>query len=130
MAEGFARTYGKDVVIAASAGLAPATRVAPDTLECMDEKGIDLRDHFPKSIRHLGRIEFDLIVNMSGKSLPSPVNCDTRQWEVPDPISLGYADHCAVRDQIERLVMDLVLEFRREQAKPQFKPFGSGQLPL
>lgn len=119
MAEGFARTYGRDVLVPASAGLAPATRVAPDTLEAMDEKGIDLRDHFPKSIRHLGRIEFDLVINMSGESLPSPMKCPVREWDVDDPVSLKYEEHCAVRDDIERRVMDLILELRRAKAQPQ-----------
>lgn len=119
MAEGFARSYGRDVLVPASAGLAPATRVAPDTLEAMDEKGIDLRDHFPKSIRHLGRIEFDLVVNMSGESLPSPMKCPVREWDVEDPVSLKYEDHCAVRDDIERRVMELILELRRAKAQPQ-----------
>src|SRR5262249_5599675 len=70
MAEGFGRAYGRDIVIPASAGLGPASRVAPDTIEAMQEKGIDLRDHFPKSIRHLGRVEFDMVINMSGSILP------------------------------------------------------------
>jgi len=130
MAEAFARMYGKDVVIPASAGLFPATRVAPDTIDAMDEKGIDLRDHFPKSIRHLGRIEFDLIINISGRPLNGELKCPVREWDVEDPVSLTYEDHCAVRDDIERLVMDLILEFRREQAVPQLKPFGTGRLPL
>jgi arsenate reductase len=124
MAEAFARTYGRDVLIPASAGLAPATRIAPDTLDAMDEKGIDLRDHFPKSIRHLGRIEFDLVVNISGETLPAPMKCPVREWDVEDPVSLKYEDHCAVRDDIERRVMDLILELRREQSSPQLKPFG------
>ena len=59
MAEGFARTYGSDVMIAASAGLMPAYAVAPQTIRAMDAKNIDLRDHFPKSLRHLGRAEFE-----------------------------------------------------------------------
>jgi arsenate reductase (thioredoxin) len=124
MAEAFARAYGRDVLIPASAGLAPATRVAPDTLDAMDEKGIDLRDHFPKSIRHLGRIEFDLVINISGEMLPTAMKCPVREWDVEDPVSLKYEDHCAVRDDIERRVMDLILELRREQAQPQLKPFG------
>jgi arsenate reductase len=124
MAEAFARAYGRDVVIPASAGLAPATRVAPDTLAAMDEKGIDLRDHFPKAIRHLGRIEFDLVVNMSGQSLPNTVKCPVREWDVEDPVALRYEDHCEIRDDIERRVMELILELRRESAKPQLKPFG------
>jgi arsenate reductase len=124
MAETFARAYGRDVMIPASAGLAPATRVAPDTLSAMDEKGLDLRDHFPKSIRHLGRIEFDLIVNISGEKLPTPVKCPVQEWDVEDPVSLSYEDHCAVRDDVERKVMDLILQLRREQAEPQLRPFG------
>ena len=48
MAEGFARTYGSDVMIPASAGLAPASGVASATIRAMDEKNIDLRDHFFK----------------------------------------------------------------------------------
>lgn len=124
MAEGFARAYGRDVLVPASAGLAPASRVAPDTLKSMDEKGIDLRDHFPKSIRHLGRIEFDLVINISGEMLPTPMKCPVRDWDVEDPVSLKYEDHCAVRDEIERRVMELILQLRREQAEPQLKPFG------
>jgi arsenate reductase len=126
MAEGFARAYGSDILVPASAGLGPATRVAPDTIEAMQEKGIDLRDHFPKSIKHLGRIEFDLVVNMSGSALPGTIRCEVREWDVEDPIFLKYEDHCAVRDEIEKLVMNLILDLRRTAQQPQLKPFGSG----
>jgi arsenate reductase len=125
MAEGFARAYGSDVMAAASAGLSPATRIAPDTLDAMDEKGIDLRDHFPKAIRHLGRIEFDLVINISGAKLPPGIACPVREWDVEDPVYLKYEDHCGVRDEIERLVMELILELRREPMQPQPRPFGS-----
>ena len=130
MAEAFARAYGSDVLVPASAGLAPASRVAPDTLDAMQEKGLNLRDHFPKAIRHLGRVEFDLVLNMSGEPLPDTVRCEVRAWDVADPVSLSYEEHCAVRDEIESLVMHLILELRRDQSQPQLKPFGSGRLPL
>src|SRR5581483_4887514 len=117
-------------LIPASAGIAPAPGIAPDTLAAMDEKGIDLRDHFPKSIRHLGRVEFHLVINMSGETLPPNITCPVREWEVEDPIRLSYEEHCAVHDRIERLVMELILELRREQLQPQLRPFGSGRLPL
>ena len=64
MAEGFARTYGSDVLIPASAWLSPAGNVAGDTIQAMDDRGIDIRDHFPKTIRHLGKVQFDLVINM------------------------------------------------------------------
>ncbi len=130
MAEGFARAYGTDVLVPASAGLAPAVRIPPDTIEAMGEKGIDVRDQFPKALRHLGRIHFDLAINMSGEPLPDSIKCEVRSWDVEDPVSLQYEDHCEVRDQIERLVMNLILELRQEQVQPRVKPFGSGRVPL
>ena len=130
MAEGFARAYGEDVLVAASAGLTPAIRVADDTMRAMIEKGIDLRDHFPKSIRHLGRAQFDVVINMSGFDLPDSVGASIRSWDIPDPVYLKFDEHCEVRDAIEHLVMTLILELRREQNLPKFRPFGSGRLEV
>jgi len=115
MAEAFARAYGSDVLIAASAGLTPAFGVAPDTLRVMSEKGLDLRDHFPKSVRQLERAKFDLVINMSGFDLPDKVGALVRTWDVPDPVFLDYDEHREVRDAIERLVMNLILELRGER---------------
>jgi arsenate reductase len=130
MAEAFARLYGDDVLIAGSAGVAPAFSVAPDTMRAMEEKNLDLRDHFPKSIRQLGRSQFDLVINMSGSSLPPVGAAPIRDWDVDDPIAMDYEEHCEVRDDIERLVMQLVLELRREQQEPKFKGQGSGRVEL
>jgi len=128
MAEAFARRYGSDVLIAASAGLSPAMDVARDTHRAMAEKGIDLRDHFPKALRQLGRASFDIVINMSGYAIPEPAGAEVRAWDVPDPIGMKFDDHCEVRDAIERLVMTLVLELRRGQAEPKMRPFGSGHI--
>ena len=114
MAEAFARVYGPDVIIPASAGLSPAGSVAPDTVRAMDEKNLNVRDHFPKSIGQLGRAEFDLVVNMSGEELPRRLKAPVKEWDVPDPVSLSFDDHCRVRDRVEDLVMRLILELRRE----------------
>jgi arsenate reductase len=125
MAEAFARAYGHDVLIPASAGLYPAIRVAPDTIRAMDEKNLDLRHHFPKSIRQLGpRVRFDRVVNMSGFPLPDGMEAPIDSWDVPDPVSLSYDKHCAVRDKIESLVVQLVLDLRREQEPT--RPRGQG----
>ena len=107
MAEGFARTYGADVVIPASAGLAPATDIAPDTKRAMLERNIDVRDHFPKTIRQLGRARFDLAINMSGEELPAGAAENILEWEIPDPIRFSYERHCEIRDEIERKIAAL-----------------------
>jgi arsenate reductase (thioredoxin) len=131
MAEGFARTYGADVLVPGSAGLAPAVKIAPDTLKAMAEKNIDLRDQFPKSLRHLGRAEFDLVVNLSGSSVPEDLAARTKvlEWEVDDPVFMKYDQHCEIRDEIEKKVMALILELRA-QITPKFRGQGSGRLEL
>jgi arsenate reductase (thioredoxin) len=127
MAEGFARAYGDDVLVAASAGVAPAISVAPDSIRAMEEKNIDIRDHFPKSLRHLGRAEFDIVINMSGMFLPETLAGRTVDWEVADPVFMDYSEHCEVRDDIEQRVMKLVLELRRAP-RPGFRGQGSGRI--
>jgi len=129
MAEAFARCYGSDVLIPASAGLAPAFVVAPDTLKAMLAKNLDLHDHFPKHLQHLGRSQFDLVVNMSGHLLPEMPGAHIVEWDVPDPVSMSYDEHCEVRDFIEGLVMKLVVDLRQANA-PKFRGQGSGPLPL
>lgn len=117
MAEAFARAYGKDVLIAASAGVAPALMVAADTQRAMKEKNLSLDDHFPKSVEQLRAIHFDLVINMSGVELPEDLKSPVRTWKVRDPIGTKFDVHCEIRDEIEKLVMELILELRRE-AKP------------
>ena len=130
MAEGFARAYGADVMIPASAGLAPAMSVARDTKAAMAEKRIDLRDHFPKAIRNLGRARFDLVVNMSGSDIrPDHIpGAQVIEWDVEDPVFMEYADHCKIRDQIEALVMGLVLQLRQTPKEPRLRGQGSGRV--
>ena len=129
MAEAFARAYGSDVLIPASAGLGPANRVAHDTVRAMLEKGLNVRDHFPKDLRHMLRLHFDLVVNLCGLPLPD-CGAPIREWDVSDPVSMSYEDHCAVRDEIERLVMALILELRREGGGPNLRGEGSGRVEL
>jgi len=50
---------------------------------------------------------------MSGFVLPPNISTPVRQRDGPDPIGVAYETHCHIRDEIERLVMDLILELRR-----------------
>ncbi len=130
MAEGFARHYGSDALIPASAGLAPAARVAPDTIRAMREKNIDLSEHFPKTLRQLARVKFDAVINMSGAPLGDGLKAPVEEWQVADPIGMDYEKHCQVRDEIEQRVMKLLIDLRREQPQPRFRGQGSGRLPV
>jgi protein-tyrosine-phosphatase len=99
----------------------------------MEEKKIILRDHFPKSLQNLARVRFDVVVNMSQRTLP-PFTGDAQprlvEWEIPDPIGLTYQEHCQVRDEIERKVVELIEELRRQPRPAQFRGQGSGHVPL
>jgi protein-tyrosine-phosphatase len=127
MAEAFATAYGSDVLVAASAGIAPATKVHRVTAHAMEEKNIDLKDHFPKALRHLARAQFDLIINMSGSFLPNPPAGQVIDWDVDDPVFMEWDEHCEIRDEIERRVMALILELRRK-TEPKFRGQGSGRV--
>lgn len=117
MAEGFARRYGSDVLECMSAGLAPAPIVQSMTKKVMEAKNIRLDDHFTKNFDEIALPEFDLVINMSGRGLPSNLPIDVRNWKVEDPIGQSEQVYIAVRDQIEHAVMHLILEFRRDLRK-------------
>lgn len=119
MAEGFANLYGKDVLVACSAGLAPTEMVARETIECMREKAVDLSTHFPKKFEPFAPDQPDIIVNMSGFDLPpGPGTAAVQNWFVRDPFSQSEKIYRESRDHIERLVMQLILQLRREARAP------------
>ena len=111
MAEGFARAYGSDVLIAHSAGLAPALAVVPLSHQVMLEKNIDLGDCYPKEFELLEG-DFDLIVNMSGHDVAPRPGARMEVWDVPDPIGESEEVFRRVRDQIESRVRELIEKLR------------------
>jgi arsenate reductase len=117
MAEGFAAHYGGDVLVAESAGLVPAGVVVEDTVRSMAQKNIDISSQFSKPLRVDETSEYDLIVNMSGFSLPEAVRAPTVAWVVPDPIGQSSQVYAQVRDQIEALVLQLISDLRQNARK-------------
>jgi protein-tyrosine-phosphatase len=117
MAEGFAIRHGHDVLVAESAGLAPAGVVVDETVRTMAEKNIDISTHYSKALRTDQADDFDLIVNMSGYDLPDGIRVPVLEWDVADPIGESDAFYAKVRDQIEELVVQLILELRRNATK-------------
>jgi arsenate reductase len=113
MAEAFARAYGSDMLFVQSAGLSPATSVAPLTKQILAEKGLPSEDVFPKGLDLLAKMKFDLVVNMSGHPFTYPA--EMLNWTVKDPIGMTVETYRAVADQIEGLVMRLILSERAAQ---------------
>ncbi len=113
MAEGFARAYGSDVIEPVSAGLAPASIIQPLTKQVMEAKNINIDNLYAKDLSEVELQRLDLIVNMSGRPFPAGVPIEVRDWKLEDPIGQDEEIYIAVRDQIERLVMGLILDLRR-----------------
>ncbi|MBL8174486.1 MAG: hypothetical protein JNK48_07450 [Bryobacterales bacterium] len=112
MAEGFARRYGSDVLMARSAGLNPATNIMPLTRKVMADRNIDLGDVLPKPVSDHQGTPFDLVVNLSGRPVPPELRAPVREWKVKDPMGQKEGAYRAAADEIERLVMQLILELR------------------
>ena len=119
MAEGFARIYGSDVLEAHSAGLYPASIIAPLTKKVMLEKNIDLSEHFPKGLEAIIPVTPDLVINMSGQRMPVPPGTRIEEWKVLDPIGLSEDVFRQVAGEIEQRVMRLVLSLRAPQRSPK-----------
>ncbi len=115
MAEAFARAYGADIVEVRSAGLSPATMIAPLTKQTMEERNLNIDGQFPKTLDMVKREPFDVAVNMSGHPITVP-NARMLTWVVPDPIGQKESVYRSVASQIEGLVMRLILDLRAGRA--------------
>ncbi|HKS96927.1 MAG TPA: ArsC family transcriptional regulator [Terriglobia bacterium] len=114
MAEAFARAYGSDVMTVESAGLSPATIIAPLTKQVLAERNLNIDSHFPKGLEVAARESFDLVVNMSGQPVKL-LQARVVDWPVRDPIGQSEAVYRGVVQQIESLVMGLILSLRNER---------------
>jgi len=131
MAEGFARLYGSDVLQAWSAGVAPAPIIQPSTVKVMGQKNIDISAHSTKSIHEFELNDFDLIVNMSGLGkLPVGLQTEVLTWNVPDPMTQSEEVYIQVREQIESLVMQLILDLRRKLKNASASAFAPSPLRI
>ncbi len=111
MAEAFARAYGADILEVHSAGLSPATMIAPLTKQILAERNLNVDSQFPKALDFVKREPFDVVVNMSGHPIALP-NARVLTWIVPDPIGQKDTVYRSVASQIEGLVMRLIMDLR------------------
>lgn len=117
MAEGFANKYGRDVLVALSAGLTPVRTTPAETIAVMIERGVDIREHVPQLYDPREAEECALVVNMSGVKLAGGLGKKLVEWKVADPIGKPVQVYRQVRDELEGKVMKLILDLRTEAAK-------------
>lgn len=109
MAEAFARRHGAGRVEAHSSGSRPSGVVNPKAIASMAELGYDLTTHRSKGLDELANLDFDAAVTMGcGDACPMVRATRRLDWQVSDPKALPPDEFRAVRDQIERQVLDLL----------------------
>jgi arsenate reductase (thioredoxin) len=113
IAEAFANKYGKNMIIASSAGNKPADKVNPVVVQVMKEKGIDISSNKPKLLTFQMAQESDLIVTMGCNdqgTCPGPFFRPTIEWKLEDPKGKSIEKVREIRDQIDLQVQDLIKE--------------------
>jgi protein-tyrosine-phosphatase len=109
IAEAFARLHGSAGVEAHSAGSRPSGGVNPRAVAAMRELGYDLERHASKSLEEIPEGEYDVAVTMGcGDACPLVRARRREDWGIPDPREMPPDEFRAVRDQIERRVLELL----------------------
>jgi arsenate reductase len=92
-----------------SAGTDPADRINPAVVHAMEEIGIDLSKEFPKPLTDESVRGADVVVTM-GCGDACPVYPGTRylDWDLADPAGKSVDQVRPIRDEIERLVRQLL----------------------
>jgi len=120
MAEGLMRRLHGDRVFVDSCGLRRSDGELPDPflLAVMDEAGVDLADHRPKSFDDLDDGSFDIVISLTPQAHHRAVELargravDIEYWPTQDPtLALGARDdvigaYRAVRDALEERIRD------------------------
>lgn len=89
MAEGFARYYGGNKMIAESAGLEPKDEINPYAVWVMNEAAVDIKRQIPRDLSEKDLSEYDVVVTLCGdardKCPPMPSGVRHQHWPLTDP---------------------------------------------
>ncbi len=111
MAEAFAKTKGRGKVEVYSAGSHPSSSIAPNVIEVMKEKGINLSGKQPKGLNELPPIEMDYLITMGCEdTCPAVPARKIIEWQIPDPKGKTLDEVRKIRDVLEAKVKTLLEE--------------------
>jgi arsenate reductase (thioredoxin) len=111
MAERIFRRAAEGRHEARSAGSDPGTETHPQVVDALREIGIDASDHEPRKLDDKALAWADIAVSTCSEEV-CPVTPGVRRlsWELTDPKNLPLEEVRPIRDEIERLVDELVAE--------------------
>lgn len=109
MAAAWLTKLAGDSVEVRSAGSAPADSINPAVVEAMLEVGIDISHEMPKVLTTSAVQESDVVITMGcGDACPFFPGKRYLDWPLQDPAGQGVAAIRPIRDEIKRLVEDLI----------------------
>ncbi len=95
---------------AVSAGTQPADRVHPMVIDVMREVGIDLADAKPQKLTEELAEDAELLITMGcGDECPYVPGLRRLDWPLPDPKGRTLEEVRAIRDEVRRRVLDLIV---------------------
>lgn len=111
MAERLFRQVAGDRHQARSAGSEPGTAPHPQVVESLREIGVEAGDHVPRKLDAEALAWADVAVSTCSEEV-CPVTPGVRRinWHLPDPKNLPLEQVRPIRDEIKRLVSQLVDE--------------------
>ena len=109
MAAAFLTHLAGDRVEVRSAGSAPADSINPAVVEALKEVGIDISNEQPKVLTTTAVEQSDVVITMGcGDACPFFPGKRYLDWVLPDPAGQGVAAVRPIRDQIKKLVEELI----------------------
>ena len=109
MAAAFLTHLAGDKVEVRSAGSAPADSINPAVVEALKEIGIDISHEQPKVLTTSAVEQSDVVITMGcGDACPFFPGKRYLDWVLEDPAGQGVADVRPIREQIRKLVEDLI----------------------
>lgn len=109
MAAAFLTYLAGDKVEVRSAGSAPADSVNPAVVEALSEIGIDISNEIPKVLTTAAVESSDVVITMGcGDACPFFPGKRYLDWPLADPAGQGVAAVRPIRDEIRKLVEDLI----------------------
>jgi len=109
MAAAFLTHLAGDRVEVRSAGSAPADSINPAVVEALKEVGIDISNEQPKVLTTSAVERSDVLITMGcGYACPFFPGKRYLDWVLPDPAGQGVGDVRPIRDQIKKLVEELI----------------------
>ena len=117
MAQGFLQHLAGDRVEVRSSGTMPADQVNPSAVDAMRELGIDISLAKPKVLTDEDVRASDYVITMGcGDACPFYPGKKYLDWKLDDPAGKGVEAVRPIRDQIKKLVEQLVAEIDQRKA--------------